>query len=600
MSSTGCHHLDVPLRTPDRRQPGLYQKITMLHHKMFLRSTTRLRVLLPPLLRLTVIEQIDELETTLEPPEGSDPSDVESEDNEGSSKCSEDIALLELDSTAKEGRDPLFGAPYSDASRLNEDHSPSQASNGLCQLFETHALTGQSPAHSSLAGLSPSAARLTAQIAAPSPSYRRHSDVGGNAVTDLSRSRAQRVDDVVREPARLTDNVAAFTDARWPETRVGDAFDGRGPPFTAVDPFASRVRPQAPVGAQTLPSSMPSTGHFRSDAHVGEQARALVTRDPESPKPSVTSSLRVLLPEYSGYSDRISATGYPEALHRYQQATRLSDSVMLGSVLPVSLTAQAARWYRLVGHQARSTEEFRALFRSEFLPPEYERRMRRELELRTQHPDESLLKYVRALQELYLLADPMASDAEKVERAIRQAHPTFAAYLRSARYRDLNELASDAKRIQGDILAARAYRPPPSASLEPRCAWAGRESSHWGSPNHEAASAVRDRDALDVSNRALDPYSYARAATVARQRQQERKPRAPVHEGISGLGAPTAASEQTPCSSEGSPKSSPPPVGGKGVVCFRCRERGHTARECNAPQPTQEPASPSGNGVSRR
>ncbi|KAH8040124.1 hypothetical protein HPB51_009380 [Rhipicephalus microplus] len=420
------------------------------------------------------------------------------------------------------GKDTFFGAPYSDASPLNEDHSPSQANNGLYQLFVTHAVTGPSPAQSPLAGLSPSAARLTAQIAAPSPSYQGHSGVDGNALTDLTWSRAQRVDDVVREPARLTDNVAAFTDARWPETRVGDAYDGRWPPCSAVDPFASRG-------------------------------------DPEFPQPSVPSSLRVLLPEYSGYSDRISATEYLEALH--QQVALLSDSIMLGSVLPVSLTAQAARWYRLVGHQARSMEEFRALFYSEFLPPEYERRIRRELKLRTQHPDESLIEYVRALQELYLLADPTASDAEKVERAIRQAHPTFAAYLRSARYRDLNELASDAKRIQGDILAARAYcpPPPPSASLEPRRAWAGRDSSHWGSPKHEAASAARDRDALDVSDRALDPYSYARVATVARQREQERKPRATVHEGISDRGAPTAASERTPRSSKGSPKSPPPP-----------------------------------------
>ncbi|KAH7934476.1 hypothetical protein HPB51_029157 [Rhipicephalus microplus] len=111
------------------------------------------------------------------------------------------------------GRDLFFVAPYGDASRLNEDHSPSQASNGLYQLLETHAVTGPSPAQSPLAGLSPSAARWTAQITAPSPSYRGHSGVSGNALTDPSWSRAQRVDDVVREPARLTDNVAAFTDA---------------------------------------------------------------------------------------------------------------------------------------------------------------------------------------------------------------------------------------------------------------------------------------------------------------------------------------------------------------------------------------------------
>ncbi|KAH7931936.1 hypothetical protein HPB51_029618 [Rhipicephalus microplus] len=433
------------------------------------------------------------------------------------------------------GRDPFFGAPYGDASRLNEDQSASQASNGLYQLFETHALTGPSPALSPLAGLSPSAARLTAQTAAFSPSYRGHSGVGGNALTDPSWLRAQRVDDVVREPARLTDNVAAFTDDRWPETRVGDASDGRGPPCSAVDPFASRsdahVGEQACAPVTAAPASEQSLLHATAAQLLNVLLEAVRSQpcalkgDRESPQPSVTSSLRVPLPEYSSYSDRISATEYLEALHHYQQATRLTDSVMLGSVLPVSLTAQAARWYRLVGHQARSMEEFRALFRSEFLPPEYERRMRRHS-------------------------------------------------------------------------GGASLSPPPSASLEPRCAWAGRDSSHWGSPNHEAASDARDRDAFDVSDRALDPYSYARAATVARQREQERKPRAPVHEGISDRGAPTAASERTPRSSEGSPKS--PPVGGKGVVCFRCRERGHTACECNAPQPTQGPPRPSGNGVSRR
>ncbi|KAH7979524.1 hypothetical protein HPB49_009751 [Dermacentor silvarum] len=65
--------------------------------------------------------------------------------------------------------------------------------------------------------------------------------------------------------------------------------------------------------------------------------------------------------------------------------------------------------------------------------------MRCELELRTQHPGQSLLEYVRAMQEFFLLADPVASDAEKVERAIRQAHPAFGAYPRSPLYRDLND-----------------------------------------------------------------------------------------------------------------------------------------------------------------
>ncbi|KAH8018331.1 hypothetical protein HPB51_002779 [Rhipicephalus microplus] len=50
-----------------------------------------------------VIEQIDELETTLEPQQEHYFSDVEREDDKGSPKCSEDITLLKPDSTAREG-----------------------------------------------------------------------------------------------------------------------------------------------------------------------------------------------------------------------------------------------------------------------------------------------------------------------------------------------------------------------------------------------------------------------------------------------------------------------------------------------------------------
>ncbi|KAH8023724.1 hypothetical protein HPB51_015264 [Rhipicephalus microplus] len=182
----------------------------------------------------------------------------------------------------------LFGAPYGNASHLNKDHSSSQASNGLYQLFEAHALTGPSPAQSPLAGLSPSAARLTAQIAASSLSYRGHSGVGGNALTDPPWSRAQRVDDVVSEPARLTDNVAAFTDARWPKTRVGDAFDGRGPPCSAVDLLASRVRPQAAVGAQTFPPPCRVLALFSRTRMLGNRRAHLLQPRPRRSNHSCT------------------------------------------------------------------------------------------------------------------------------------------------------------------------------------------------------------------------------------------------------------------------------------------------------------------------
>ncbi|KAH8042655.1 hypothetical protein HPB51_025158 [Rhipicephalus microplus] len=62
----------------------------------------------------------DELETTLEPQQGNDLSDVEREDNEGSPKCSEDITLLKLDSTASEGELLLKVFPTDSVGNVSE------------------------------------------------------------------------------------------------------------------------------------------------------------------------------------------------------------------------------------------------------------------------------------------------------------------------------------------------------------------------------------------------------------------------------------------------------------------------------------------------
>ncbi|KAH6932245.1 hypothetical protein HPB50_004047 [Hyalomma asiaticum] len=490
-----------------------------------------------------------------------------------------------------DGTHALAGPPLSRAS--------------LTAQYATAEPSRSAPGVSSLAGPSLSRAQFDVRRAAAEPPLCFAN--GATSLAGPSMARAQRVDNVERQPPCSADSVAAFPDKRLPHAHLGDTFVKREPTCPANDdPFAFRARPHATVGAEPDLSSVPFAARFGADARGGEQAR-----DPSPAAPAMEQTplhataaqlLQVLLE--AARSQPCALVGDPRSpqpsVPSSLRAMRLDDSVMVASVLPVSLTAQAARWYRLVGFQARSMEEFRTLFRSEFLPPDYERRVRRELELRTQHPDESLLECIRALQELYLLADPMAPDTEKVERATRQAHPTFAAYLRSDRYRNLNDLASDAKRIQGDILAAQTYRPPPppSASLEPRCAWAGGDSSPRNAPEYEVASAAREhRDMQVLSDRALDPYSYARACPAfAPNGQRERDPHAPVHGGKSDRTAPFASERKTP-SSRDMPSS---PNVDKGVVCYRCHERGHLARSCSSRRPALGPPRPSGNGASRR
>ncbi|KAH6921338.1 hypothetical protein HPB50_027681 [Hyalomma asiaticum] len=112
---------------------------------------------------------------------------------------------------------------------------------------------------------------------------------------------------------------------------------------------------------------------------------------------------------------------------------------------------------------------------------------------------------------LSLLSNPYDFELDSTARTSCHQQPPSSS-------RDLDELASEAKRIQADILASRAYRPPPPASqaLEPRCAWNGDNFRARPQGNGLLAfSDERSSRGWELSDRALDPYTYARRAACA-------------------------------------------------------------------------------------
>lgn len=386
-----------------------------------------------------------------------------------------------------------------------------------------------------------------------------------------------------------------------PESRPNTPNTSPLRPADSEPPMPLNSSTQAADASEPSGGSIPSSEIMLQNAlQVMQSLAGALQNTMRAPSQSERPRIKVDMPTYSGYHDRTSANEYLDRLQYYQQATGLSDAELLARVVPASLTEQAARWFRLAGHRARTVEEFRANFREEFLPANYEWRLRRELELRTQHPDESLLEYVRAMDELYRLASPLATDADKVERVTRQAHPTFAAYFRGCRYRDLDELATEAKRIQGDILAARAYRPPPPAalSLEPRCAWnGGGIASH--SPRVDASASFADEQVQrgwELSDRALDPYAYALKTAQHNAARSAPRQELATNARTEERHMPTAerGSYGPPDWSDGRPRHR-----GFGGRCYQCGGLGHIARDC-ASTPGRGRARGSGNGRGRR
>lgn len=324
-----------------------------------------------------------------------------------------------------------------------------------------------------------------------------------------------------------------------------------------------------------------------------------------APTPLPRPRLSVPTPTYSGYSDGKSVHDFLQALDAYIAALGASEETALAQIVPIALTGDAARWKRMQ-RPFQSMADFRARFREEFLPPDYELRIRDELASRTQHPDESLVEYIRALQELYSRAEPSASDAEKVARAIRQCHPRFKPYLRGRDFVTLEALAREARAIQAGLLAELQYRPPPRVeeSLEPGCAWTGRGAGTCDDARTQYVAIAQHGSGITAVPRALDPFAFEqrrRAANVG-------TPRAHPRRGGDAADHRGAATYSNGRENHNDPRRGDAPQGSHGgglaqnnlrqVRCYRCNQLGHIKRQCmwqEAP-----PSGYQGNGGGRR
>ncbi|KAH8009419.1 hypothetical protein HPB51_016698 [Rhipicephalus microplus] len=148
---------------------------------------------------------------------------------------------------------------------------------------------------------------------------------------------------------------------------------------------------------------------------------------------------------------------------------------------------------------------------------------------------------------------------------------------RGCKFADLEELATEAKRKEGDILAARSHCPPPPAaqSIEPRCACNGRvvvSEAFRGS----ASAPLTDEQVQhgwELSDRALDPDAYAVHMAHAN----------PVHDISTREHAVGTRPKERRNPERGTPDRGDLRSGRRGVrgPCYQCGAPGHIACGCD-------------------
>ncbi|KAM7303610.1 hypothetical protein ISCGN_013558 [Ixodes scapularis] len=166
---------------------------------------------------------------------------------------------------------------------------------------------------------------------------------------------------------------------------------------------------------------------------------------PREPRPHLT------VPVYMGYDDVKSVADFLGELQTYHLAFGASEAFIVDRIVPLAL-----------------------------LPaPGYATQILRELEAKTQHPDESLVRCVRVMQELFKRADPKSPESDRVARVRRQCHPRYHVYLINRAFEMLEVPARGARLIEEALHTERNYVPPPPAKqLSSDCCYECEQPGH--------------------------------------------------------------------------------------------------------------------------
>jgi len=218
-----------------------------------------------------------------------------------------------------------------------------------------------------------------------------------------------------------------------------------------------------------------------------------------------TSDFKV--PVYIGSQDYKTPFDHIMELERFQRALGYDENAMLNFVLPVPITHEAYRWYR-EEYPFNTWEEFKTKLRAEFQAVGYKEDLRRELEDRTQGPDEPLTVYIRIIMDYYERLGENTPEATVVDRILRQMHPEYQQVFFGKQVRTLRELKLIAQTAPELIKSSRTYRPPPSkGTLEPSLSW--KPSNMIASTkDNTGRMRVENPDAPKLQFSALDPFSY--------------------------------------------------------------------------------------------
>lgn len=168
-------------------------------------------------------------------------------------------------------------------------------------------------------------------------------------------------------------------------------------------------------------------------------------------------------PKFVGFGDLQAPDEFLDRLESFCLVHGVKLEDRLSRVVPAALEGSAKLWLRFADDFA-DWPAFAAAFRKEFAPVDEKKRLKEELRLRTQHPEENLKQFIYVISSYYDRIGENATDAEKVKRVLEQMHPDFQDLCEGKSFASLKELAQAADGLMERVWRRVQYVPPPQPS----------------------------------------------------------------------------------------------------------------------------------------
>lgn len=134
---------------------------------------------------------------------------------------------------------------------------------------------------------------------------------------------------------------------------------------------------------------------------------------------------------------------------------------------------EALSWFRSVRRDVGNWDDLLSKMRRVFLPSDYDLQLWRQLEKRTQHPDEKVVFYIATIQNYFNKFNSPPSEIDRVAFIRRNLLPAFQTALAMRdigswrRIASVNELIDACQVIEEANLSASNYQPPPTTMRNP-------------------------------------------------------------------------------------------------------------------------------------